>query len=55
MRLIENDVIPGLEGMQYGLSPAEKYFKTYATFGIFILFGFALVHQIFKYMRLKNL
>ena len=44
MRLIEDEVIPGLEGMQYGRSPAEKQFKTYATIGIVILFGFAIVH-----------
>ena len=55
MRLIEDEVIPGLEGMQYGRSPAEKQFKTYATIGIVILFGFAIVHQVAKYMRSTHL
>ena len=55
MRLIEDEVIPGLEGMRYGCSPAEKLFKTYATIGLVILFGFAIMHQVFKYMRLAHL
>ena len=41
--------------MQYGLSNAERDFKRYAMFGIFILFVFAFIHQALKFLRMKSL
>ena len=55
MKQIEDKMIPNLEGMRYGKSPAEQDFKVYATMGLVIIFFFFIAHQVFRYMRNKHL
>ena len=55
MKLVEDKVIPNLESMIYGLSPAEKDFKLYGKMGLVVIFVFMLAHSWLKYKRLDHL
>ena len=55
MKLVEDKIIPNLESMIYGLSPAERDFKTYTKIGLVVLLGFMIVHSWLKYKRLEHL
>tara|TARA_B110000305_G_C19135424_1_gene490952 strand:- start:418 stop:636 length:219 start_codon:yes stop_codon:yes gene_type:complete len=51
MKQIEDFSVDKLEGMQYGTSPAEKDFKSAATFGILLILVLCGLHHAAKFVR----